>query len=563
MISTQKKLIQNSVFALIILAHLLYILSFPLNFGGDGSGYYSSILNKHSALWIAPGYIFIVMWPFHFIHALITKIGDIPKDLVFTPWWQTSQGHLISDISPQLLDNNFSWMGFFQDHGFIVFQHFLIVMAIFFAYFIVRKYFNFSLAILFLILMGFSPLNFEDPSSTRPEWIQWVFLVLWIYTAEKTFTSTNKSLKYLLLGIFASLAFLTKFNCLPLFVALFIGLLWIEKLSWLKKIGYSLLSAVSGICVVLVFIFTFHLPTTGTTTLTYNSWILGEKAFSFLQDSHLKPSLGIQTKRLLAIHKGLPATDKDKVYNATWSFHIRAPHQAIRDTYREKLLWLMEADENTLNKHLDLYGYNAIREHNPCLYIAYFIGLKEYSILLKGLCKEAIQNYPSAFFLNVCASFFKGISNKEKSHLYRPTLEEIRKGSNPNAAPRFGFVRFSFSEDRFIAYHENVVWSPGVYLFDQLLKIWPPTWMLFSLAGLAVILALKTMQMGIKKTEPSIILFFSTIALLFILFSSLIFEFRLKEYTALQPIILFLAAIGSYQAYTKIKFHIGVKLYDH
>jgi len=125
----------------VFLFHAFYTFTFPLNFGGDASIYYTMILDKHSSLLMAPGYPFLVMLPYHWIRGLISKIAAIPEDLAFTPWWQTSTIRM-DLIGSKIIDGDFSWISVFQDHGFIAFQHGVALLSLFCGFLLARRYFR-------------------------------------------------------------------------------------------------------------------------------------------------------------------------------------------------------------------------------------------------------------------------------------------------------------------------------------------------------------------------------------------------------------------------------------
>ncbi|HEY4254725.1 MAG TPA: hypothetical protein VGM34_00065 [Chlamydiales bacterium] len=507
------------------------------------------ILEKHSNLLMAGGYPFLVMYPYHWLRALISRFWEVPSDAFFTSWWQTST--MRTDIlGARALESDFSWISVFQNHDFLIFQHGLALLALLCGYALVRKYFGFSVGIIFMLLFGLSPLSLEWPSCTLPEWLQGAFLVFWLYFADKAKEAQfqKKLLLYALLGALSALGFLIKFNSLPVFVILFAGLVFWERMSLWRVFVKISVTLAAALCVVGVFVATHHFPTTGTTSLTMNSWPLADKVFQFLPHPSLMPEMGLQTKRLLAIHKHLPKHNEKVLGPAPYFRNIGVTNEE-RTPYRKKLSFLMRASDQEMDRYLSVNGFDPIHKQPPALRVAYYIGLEEYSSLLKGIYVESIKRYPLSFLQNTARDFFSNFAMKENSYFFHPQLKEVQKGRDTSQASRLGFVKFLWPNERYVCYHENVVWLPGVWFFTHWQALWPPTWVfwLFSLIAFAV--ACKNLAVDPRKIGFYLTVFLFLTAVFFVWISNMIWTFRLKEYELIRVIPTLLAAVGLCQSY--------------
>ncbi len=544
--SSQKKCLWGGV-GVVLLIRLLYIFSFPLNFGGDASVYYTMIVQKHSNLLMAAGYPFFMMLPYQWLHEMWAKIWTIPADSAFTPWWQAST--LRGDIlGSGVFKTEFSWGAVFQNHDFIVFQHAIALLALFCGFKLVRKHFGFSVGLIFLFLVGLSPLSLEWPSCSLPEWLQGSFLVFWLYFADRALEAKGpkKLVLYGLLGFFAAGGILIKFNCLPIFAVLFAGLLVLERES-LRKTGLKVLASASTACsLVALFVWTYHLPTTGTTALSMNKWPLADKVFQFLPHPSISPEMGIHSKRLLALQSHLPKHNEEVLSPAKYFRHVDAISE--RAPHREKFGWVMHATDAQLHQYFTAHGYDPMYEQPPALRVAYYVGLEEYSTLLKGVYSEAVRNYPFLFLQDTANNFFSDFLMRENSYVFRPQWDELQLGRDSSQPSRWGYVRFLWPHERYVCYHENVVWSPGVWFFSKWQSLWPSTRFFWLLAFVAFAVAVNDLQRGQKRKQSYLVAFLFLLAVGFVWISNMAWIFRLKEYEFIRVIGMVLGAVGLYQS---------------
>jgi hypothetical protein len=540
----ENKRILFFLFLFVILVRCAFIVSFPLNFGGDGSIYYTMMLEKHSNLIMAQGYPFFFMFPYHFLRKLSSLLATIPQDPRFEPWWVTSKNWLIGNTALDAI----SWAALFQDHFFILFQHLIEFLVLLCGYKLVRKYFGHRVSLIFLILYGISPLSLEDASSCRPEWFQGALLVFWVYLAERLIgiSSPKKMFYYAVLGGLCGLGFLVKFNSLPLFLIFVCILLFFDRgavKQWRE--GILKISTFGLAAVALVWSFTafYHKPTTRTSTLTVNSWILADKAFQFMPVLELCKDNGLYTKRLMALKRGLPLT-KGEVLNGTY-FRELDVLAKIRIPYRNRLSWVMNASEKELSEYFLKNGVDTLYEQQSLLHIAYYIGLEEYGELLRKMYVETIKNYPFSFLEDTFMNFFRSFSIKERSLGYFPLYDEVLMGRARPITHHFGYVKFLWPSDRGICYHENACWLPGAWFFTKLTHFWPPNWVMWFFSFVALFTAIR-----FRNSQPSFLtISIMLIVLAFVAGSNMINnEFRIKDYRCIHLFVTAIAAVGVFQS---------------
>ncbi|HSX38039.1 MAG TPA: hypothetical protein VLE95_04330 [Chlamydiales bacterium] len=545
----QKKILFGTVF-LVLIIRCLYIFSFPFDFGADASMYYTMILQKHSHMLMAQGYPFLMMFPYHFLRQLVSLFVSIPDDSLFNPWWTTSNHWLVGS---QTLDDGISWVAVFQNHDFIIFQHSIELLTLLCGFILVRKYFGFWVSVVFLVLYGISPSSLEDSSACRPEWFQGSLFVFWVYLAEKIKEASfsKKLVLYGALGLLCAAGFLVKFNGLPIFLVLFALLIfWDRELLSVRTLWKTLakvsICGLLAIGLVWVFIAGYHRPTTGSSTLTVNSWILADKAFQFLPTLNLSKENGIHAKRVLALKRGLPLT-KGVVLDGTY-FRKPGLLEELRAPYREKLGWILNATSRELDQYLSSVGTDSLYEQQSLLHFAYYIGLEEYGDLLKKMYIESVKKYPLSFFHDTAIGFLRSFAMKQRSNLYHALYEEVQAGRNHPEVSHYGFVKFLWPSDRGVCYHENVVWLPGVWLFTKMSAYWPPTWFVWFLAFFAFFSAVK--NVGKDGMRSSLIVGITLILLLFVFGSNMLYiEFRIKDYRCIHLFATALASIGLYQIF--------------
>ena len=557
----EKKLLGLSLFFLIAI-RLLYLFSFPLNFGGDASVYYTMILEKKSHLLMASGYPFLMLLPFHGLRSLSSFLFPIPEDLVFSPWWQSSElrGDLVSSLSP---DAELNWMSLFQNHDFLLFQHSIQLLAILCAFVLARKYFGFLVGLLTLWLYGLCPLSLEWPSSSLPEWLQGALLVFWFYFADKSRHATfgKKLLLYAALGTIGAFAFLVKFNSLPVFALLFAGLLLWDWHGYRKAFGAMMAAVAPALLAIGLFVASYHRPTTGTSILSMNSWVLACKCFQFLPEPYLSFETGIHSKRIQALVASLPEYDERLSCPSTYFTHLNCnPEERI--AHRNELLWLMRANDEELNSYLASHPSKPIAQHDLILPIAYYIGLEEYSSLLKGMYKDMVKKYPVSFLRDTLQSFFRSFTLKDSSYFFGPAWNEVQAGNNHAGCSRFGFEKFRWPAERHICYHENAVWAPGAWFFSECRALWPSTRWFWFFAFISFAVALKSSLIA-KKQEPlGLVLSLFSIILVFVWLSNCVYtEFRLKEFEFIRMPVTLLATLGFYQSVKMVQHKIRELFY--
>jgi len=532
---------------------LLYIFTYPLSYIGDSSVYYSMILKQKSHLLQASGYPWLIMKPYHFLKNWVLHRSELPSN---PNWWEPY------DRWQTPIKGVFSWTEVFQDHPFILFQHCIEISSIILGYCLIKKYFGRIIGALFVFFYALSPLSLEGPSTTFPEWFQAVFVIYWFFFAEKAsqVTGSKKYCLYTLLGGITACGVLIKFNSLPLFIMLFLGLLLIG--NWKKSIRPCLFSIGAFSVIIFYFLFSFHIPTTGTASFTMNSWVLATKAFGFIPSINIRPENGISAKRILALLDVLPKEDGPGPASYFNHMNEAAP---VREYYREKYLSILHENEEALDERLSKTSIPFTDSQHTMLRIAYFIGLKEYKSLLTNFYLESIYRYPWHFINHTVnmtlASFYKQEDPKfygQTKLPFKAMYSDVVEGKVELERNTFGFTEFQWPLNPvgYAFYRSNTVWLPGVWLFSELDRIWPTLWISWAFTFIAAFFAVSNLSNRKTLLQSKIILGLFLILLCFVGYSNLLWvSCRIKDYRCIHMIMIGLSAIGFWQTIERLLFY--------
>jgi hypothetical protein len=288
---------ENKIFFSVILSILIFrvffILTYPLNTCSDWGTYYRLMRNGTSTLVHATGYPFLM----HFLSACLPTKTD-----------------------------------------FLIFQHLVdfgvqVVLMI-----LLKKRFGLIAAVTAGLLYGLELRTINWVSLSGPEWLQGVFLALAFVGAMEAYLAERPVYK-VSLYLFSAWAFtwtvLVKFLTvvmLPVYLILFI----LEKKKWK---GRWLCFAIMGIIFfaqTAVFIYSYHLPSTGTTAFTHDkSFILHGKISLFVPKKHHLSESGPWGKRYGILVSEMPGSGWDVDIHTVFR-HIDAVPQTIRRPYQER-----------------------------------------------------------------------------------------------------------------------------------------------------------------------------------------------------------------------------------
>ncbi|NGX56903.1 MAG: hypothetical protein K1060chlam5_01156, partial [Candidatus Anoxychlamydiales bacterium] len=514
--------------------------------------YFKMITEQRSSLLMCGGYPFIIMIPYKIVHYFFSFFVDLPPQLFIENWWATSAKWF---VDTKIITNEFSWIVFFQHHDFILLQNFIELTGIFLGFSLIKKYFPYGVALLFLLLYGLHPLSIEDGSSVRPEWLQSFLFIFSVYLIDKIIRveQIKKIFLYSLFGCVVALGFLVKFNGLVVYAILLLVLIFFDHHRWKRTLMNLSICVLFFLTTISFFIMSYHFPTTGTKTLSYNVWVLGDKTFQFIPKSILDPKTGITTKRILAIDKALPAAEAPGA--ATFFEHIDSANRHRDLDQVKNALYLLQANERELDSYLQEHSYNLINHHTPILKIAYYIGLSEYKSLVKKLYFESIKKYPGSFMYHTMINILRSFISKHNSSFYFPNWKEVTLGRNNSEPSKKGYVRFSWSNLRLEAFAENIVWLPGVRFFTNYFNLWPSLWFYWLLSFISFSYALKRFKMN--NFFSLIVISNMIIVLTYLICHHIIYiDFRTKDWRGIMCFMIFLTSIGIYHLACFFKDHI-------
>jgi hypothetical protein len=520
------------------------------------------IIEHRSNLLMCGGYPFLIMFPYKFLRYFFSLFVNLPPQVYINDWWATSEQWLINSKE---ITNDFSWISFFQHHDLILFQNIIELGGIYLGFLLIKKYFPYAVALLFLMLYALNPLSIEDGSSVRPEWLQSIFFILAIYLIDKIINAKKlqKKMLYCLFGISAALGFLIKFNGLIVYSILFVALLYFDHNKWKKTLLNFFICFSFFFITIQFFILSYHFPTTSSKNLSFNVWVLGDKVFQFIPKSTLNPKTGLVTKRILAIDKSLP--DIPLPGAATFFDNINSSNERKKSEQVKASLKLLHSNENELDSYLQTHGYNPIITHTPLLKIPYYLGLAEYKSLITKLYFESIKKYPQSFFYHTMQKSARSFLSMENCFFY-PDWALISAGINKSEPTKYGYARFLWPQIKTEAFVENIVWLPGAWFITKYFKFWPPILFYWLLSFISFGYSCKKFKSN--NFRSLIIIISITISICFLIFHNIIYiDFRTKDIRGIMSFMILLASVGIYDIICflnnkLIKYYNHLKIFD-
>ena len=262
-----------------VVMQVIFATGYPLNAGrSDNPTYLEMIVHGSfgsSNLILAPGYSYVL--------SKIMRIAGVSKpEAIFNiEWLQSVQ-----------------WA-----------QNILHLILLLMAVFLLWRLTNAAVTSIFVLGTSLYVGFWGGLNSASPEWLQGDLLILALLlaaTAARQKTWPRVLALASLTGLVFSLAYLVKFNSLVVIIGL-IAIFVFSGLNY-KKIALGVAAAtISALSFVSFFTTTFHEPTTGTTTLNYDTaWILTSSMdHEYLERDN--EDLGIEALRWKALIQQLPA----------------------------------------------------------------------------------------------------------------------------------------------------------------------------------------------------------------------------------------------------------------
>ena len=505
------------MFVPVVCLHVLFVVTYPLNsLGGDAGNYRAMIVEGRSSLVHAGGYPFLVGLAFR----------HEPLSTMFA-------GH------PERLDELLQWI-----------QHAISLATTAVLFQFTRRIFGALVAVLTVFSLATSLEMLGATSSTYPEWLQSALFVLagscagWAFLARD---GGRKSLLYAASVTAFTWCVLVKFNAAVLGGMYLLPLL-AERRRALTKIvfvaGCLLLAAVN----VVVYVSTFHQPTTGTRRLTADSgWVLLTRTQQVL-NNELSPSNGPNTKRWLVLASMLPKNYGVAGPQMFW--HVNAVADDVRAPYRALFDAITSSDERSIDARLrDRRLPEGFSVGMSVIPVCYYVGLLEGSDLGTAVAFEAVVANPRPFLSTLVHDVRYVLQTPTQGGLFPLTQNMHVYGLKNGERLPGGWISF---EQQAVAsmnpysYHEAIFWEPGLHLFAQLAEWWvPPRW---PAALIVFVVAITSLRVGLARrfdAQSAITLMAGISLVLLILASCLTLQFRWKELILAMPSVALLTSVGA------------------
>jgi dolichol-phosphate mannosyltransferase len=499
------------VFASVVLAHLLFIKTYPLNdLGGDTPGYVHLMMQRRSNLGAAPGYPFLAGLPLSIasINALAYQhLGAFHKTLLFA------------------------------QHAFDLF-----CLAVFMC--VLARVYNRRTAAIATLIAGLSLQGMGVTSAVYPEWLQADFLMLTISFALlgwRARTFGVKAIWYALAFGAFTWSYLVKFNAAVVLPALLLVVL-LDRLRWTARLRLLAIAAAFAVLNWALFTGLYHRPKTGTWDLSYDhSWVLMAR-LSAVYGGKLPYPEGIATKRWLALSAVLPPTYEAASVGPFEN--VNAVPANIRAPYRDIAARILRADDAELDQILRTRSLPPnFSLGSSSIPISWYVGLKESDDLGVKVFYESIGHRPGTFVADTMRASFAALRDSTVYPLF-PTTANLaqftrsvtRDGSRilldqpPALAPPF-------------RYSDPVLWSPGFHLFSAASHLALPHQLIVALIVLGFLgaLFLATLHRGGLLAVTPVVLTLLLAAL--VVLSAAVLEFRWKEMRFGLPLVAMLLGI--------------------
>jgi hypothetical protein len=499
----------------ILLVRTLFVLSYPFHIEGDGETYYALLQECQAHLLHATGYIFFSL-P---LRLLATLLGTEPANLL------------------------------------LYFQQAFSAASVVALYLALRRIIPRWISFLACLPLGIDAQMVAAAGTSRPEFLQADILMLLVSSAIFGLTSIrrrDKTLFYLAAGLLGMAGYLTKYNFLPVLgfclVTLFDGGLPWKARWWM--LGKSCLGAT---LLFIVFVATFHYPTTGSLRLNLeHGWIHTMKLAE--ANIPLLPANGIATQKYIVLSESLPPMGAGP---GPWKKIDEVP-EVVRAPFRQKWSTLLATnDAGYVRDALNASPQRRATYYHPDSFcqIYYHLGLKEAENLLRDVFLEGVRGYPGRYLSNIRTTFIQSAAFSEVYMPYLPVPDVYQpsalfKWSRPHflsARARFyKSVDWSVATPAEMDQLADQIWYPGARLFSFLSFIkYIPTICLWivMLAGLVVAPIFVSRYRRVRPAETMLML--AAAALLGEMsLAAVLFVFRSKELILCQPLIYLMMALS-------------------
>lgn len=510
----------------LFIVRILYFISYPFIISGDGNGYYHDMLLPFkSSLVHASGYPFL-----SYYNVIISKMFGLNPARVMM-------------YSQQLI--------------------FIVVLVFMFLALtrIIPEIYSFFCC----LFLGIDFNLLSATGTTRPEFFQSILLIAFISFFILAFTSskrTDKMVLYAVSGFVFAAGLLTKFNFLPT-VLLFLLILIDAQLSLRDRIKSLIFSLTCAFIFLFLFLLTYHYPSTKTFRLTMDKgWVFMEKLF--MAGISIDANDGPASKKYIILTGDLPV-EKACCGNLYSSLDYVADD--IRKPYRDKYLDLIFSNDiNRLDKEVERRN-RALGDHKSFQKIYYYIGLEEGEKVTTQVFFESVLNNPKRYVVNVFNSFVQSLDFYGSYNPYAPIFETTNPFIPKLYSSRHNCSVIKLNDERVDLQtagqrdaikkildicdpHAKTfgggIWRAGPYVlyFLSWPQLIPPIifWVLSFLNLIAI--AFTFLSQKVIEFQHLFFSFCVLILLGLMLFSSIVFTFRVKELILAQPLVNIIMAIS-------------------
>lgn len=500
------------VFLLVMAINLLFFFTYPINIAAyDYPNYLTMMHDSVSNLIHASGYPAFLM--------VLLSIFDVP------------QGKTIYDIV---------WLNEIQ-----LLQFLLHVGLMLYCIIICAKIFNKLSAIIMCLVWGLSTLFMAGVNSAGPEWLLAELMVLSFLLSAQAFCSMSNKIKiifYVFSWMIFSCAYLVKFNALVVFPFLALIIVYEKKSVYWKFIAISI-SILPCIVLILAYVNFFHYPTTKSRQLNYDhAWVLVDAIpaeYFALPHQQLK----INSLRWKALSSIVPADYSTA--HAYCCIGTGAPPD-VRASYYIQYRQIMRLSKNELIDFLKLNPLpSGFIKSVSSIPLYWYIGLSETDALGIATFKESLLTIPIAYLekiftgIKAWSTYDQQLVPNYSNHLGLIFGESVSKKS--------GFIKVIPTVhlhnppiSQLYWNPQEVIWSPGVRVFENIDSIIMPRWLERLIFAVATI--------GILFSTNYRLRFFGIVFLCSILTFSVasyvLLGMRFKEYISIIPLVAIFYGVG-------------------
>ena len=542
------------VFALAVVIRVLFAATYPLNLAGDGGDYYEMMIHYNSSLVHAGGYPFVFGLPLYIARQFL------PQEPVKAETAAISVAHDSTTPTPAaaVAEPIPRPVRYVLQYGLLLVQHVVDLGILWLLASVIRRIFGTYAAVYAVALIGLNPFVFGKVSTTRPEWFQSALVLGHLCVLYHAYAARQRATKLVLYASASALlmiGILAKFNSLPW--AMFLpATLWLDRERLTAKAFMAAACGVVCATVLVGFVYLFHLPSTGTTTLTYDTgWLLIGKAATFSSTPTLEAANGISTKRYKLLTYFLSKDGPLPFGGAHLFRRVDAVPAEVRTEYRRRYAYLLSASEAELNAALALHPAAATFLGDPQL-AYYYMGLEAADTLGVSVFLEAVRAEPIRYLRSSVASALRSLVFIQKWPQFPVNRRlgwsdlESPNGLDPKTdvagTLRFGYARVELKGNRNIYYQRPVLLMPGVDIFSWLSDL--PYYWVPAASALSIAMACWCVMIRVRSGawRESVVIPLALIAgtIAFMLFSGLLIDVREKELFVIQPYLCLLAATG-------------------